>query len=234
MPDPAWNRPGGLLFPGLCLACGEGRGEGEDRLCAECRPAFRLPSRGLCQHCLARNDTATEICLDCLSQAPAWTQASCLWPFHGAAREVVHRYKYQGDEKARRVVLEHLPLALAGVAIPRPDAVCAVPMHWLKRLWRGHCAASQLARDAARLLAVPQLHLLRRRRVGKPQHELDREHRRKAVLDLYELTPRAQIPSGTILLVDDVLTTGATLDTCARLLLEGGAGEVRVLTLARG
>ena len=154
--------------------------------------------------------------------------------FHGAAREVVHRYKYQGDEKARRVVLEHLPLALAGVAIPRPAAVCAVPMHWLKRLWRGHCAASQLARDAARLLAVPELAFMRRRRFGKPQHELDREHRRKAVLGLYELAPRAQITSGTILLVDDGLTTGATLDTCARLLLEGGASEVRVLTLARG
>jgi ComF family protein len=114
------------------------------------------------------------------------------------------------------------------------DAVVPVPLHWIRRRGRGYDQALLLAKDFSRRVGVPvEEGVLRRRRATKPQTELGRDERRENVRDAFEARRPEAVKGRTILLVDDVCTTGATIEACARALKAAGAKRVGALTAAR-
>lgn len=154
----------------------------------------------------------------------------------------MHAFKYDG----RRTLAGPLAALLRDAGrdvIDGADAAVPVPLHWTRRHQRGFNQAALLCER----LGIPVLHALRRGRRTRPQVELPAGERRRNVAGAFALArcsrgapprlrPRRVAPSlegSTLVLVDDVSTTGATLDACARLLAAAGAREVRVLTLAR-
>jgi len=151
--------------------------------------------------------------------------------YEGALRKLIHEFKYS------RVT----PLAgklgpLLSRALPREqsfDVIVPMPLHWRKRLERGFNQSELLARVLSRRTGIPVANALRRRKGTVPQAGLTRSQRRTNVAGAFEADQRERIDGRHVLLIDDVLTTGATASACASVLKRAGARRVTVLTLAR-
>ena len=155
--------------------------------------------------------------------------------YEGTLRDIVQAFKYDG----RRVLARPLGAMMreAGAGLLRDaDCVVPVPLHPWRRLRRGFNQADDLARQ----LGIPVVHALWRTRATPPQTGLHAAARRRNVRQAFRLSPflsrasqRAWVTDRIVVLVDDVRTTGATMDACARVLIRAGAREVRALTAAR-
>jgi ComF family protein len=155
-------------------------------------------------------------------------------PFGAVVRTALHRLKYAGE---RRLAM---PLGAAAAARWREaaiggDVLVHVPVHARRRAARGYDQAELIARAAAAELRLPAVPALRRERATVPQFELGRERRAENVAAAFVLDDRqrAAVAGRWVVLVDDVVTTGATLVACAEALLEGGAAAVSALAVAR-
>jgi ComF family protein len=179
---------------------------------------------------------AEGLCRRCARRPPAFSLARSAGAYEGSLRELVHSFKFEG----RRQLAE----PLAGLMCRRglevlegADAVVPVPLHPIRLLRRGFNQADDLARE----VGLPVWRLLRRSRHGPPQASLPGPRRRANLKRAYALSLRCALPESlrrsftdkTIVLIDDVMTTGATLDACARTLLDNGVRDVRALTVAR-
>jgi len=151
--------------------------------------------------------------------------------YEGVLRELIHLFKYGRVRSLAR------PLgAQLAAAIPqdqRFDVVAPVPLHWRRRLARGFNQAALLAAAVARRYAVPVTRAVRRRRGTPSQAGLSNAQRRANVAGAFQVRRAERVRGRRVLLVDDVMTTGATASACAAALKRAGAAYVAVLTLAR-
>lgn len=115
----------------------------------------------------------------------------------------------------------------------RVDCLAPVPMHWWKRWRRGFNQAERLGREVAKALSIPMVEALRRPKPSRVQAGLASAARRKNALRSFALSNPGEVAGKRVLLVDDVITTGATATACARLLKRAGAEQVVLLALAR-
>jgi competence protein ComFC len=154
----------------------------------------------------------------------------------GIVRELVHRFKYGGEMWLGALLSDFL---VQGLRDPRLrgrafDAVVAVPLHPLRRREREFNQAEVLARELARRQELDFCEALERRRYTVTQTHFNRRRRMQNLRGAFGLRQNAFVGGKNLLLVDDVLTTGSTLDECARVLLAAGARSVHALTVARG
>ena len=229
-----------LIYPRDCVFCERPAGDG-GYICAECLsrlPLSRNPSCLICGAESAMPGGPDFICSDCLRHRPAFARAFIVARYDGAIRHLIHTFKYHGGVW----LLEDLTRFLAATYIARIaplrlrfDAIVPVPMQAAKLRARGYNQADLLARALAHALHIPcQTHLLRRVGTGVPsQTRLRREERLRNAAEAYRAAHPRHLRGKTLLLVDDVMTTGATCDVCARLLRRAGAKRVYVLALAR-
>jgi predicted amidophosphoribosyltransferase len=209
------------LFPKRCAGCGSGSWP----FCSSCRDAIVALVPPWCVRCAAPSTRSRDGCRHCPPVPIASARAPFL--FDGPVRRAVHRLKFAGW----RPVAEALGLAMAHVLEAEVDVVTWVPLSKARRSQRGYDQALGLAKVVARSRGLPLVPLLVR--VGDPPVSQARRtgaERRLAMRGLFE--PRARPPS-RVLLVDDVLTTGATAGACAEQLVAAGAREVSLLTAAR-
>lgn len=218
------------FLPAACGRCGLALGAGHRAsVCRACWDAVLPHGGAMCPTCGRPELGEAGLCLVCRDTPPVWTAAASLGPYDGALRDLILLLKTgKRDELAG-------PLAslLAGTwtrsGWPLPDAVVPAPMHWWRRWRRGFNQAELLAGALATLLRAPMRPLLRRHG-GSPQVGRSRSERLRLSSRGFSTRRPAH---GSNLLVDDVLTTGATAAACTRALVRSGAAEVRILTLAR-
>jgi ComF family protein len=172
-------------------------------------------------------------CPACRATPPEWVALRSVYQYGGPLREALHAFKFE----RRTHLYRPLGLDLARLAEREGwawDALAAVPMTDKALRQRGHNPAFLLARGLARALGVPgpDARALGKCRETAPQRSLGAAERQANVKGAFE-AQAARVSGRRVLLVDDVVTTGATLGACARALLQAGATEVRALTLAR-
>ena len=227
------------LYPRDCFFCG--RPSGDSQICLECYERLTLTRHPSCLVCGAESalpEGPDFVCSDCLRRRPAFTRAFIAARYDGDVRALIHAFKYHGGlwltDDLVRILIAHYLARIAPLRLGI-DAVVPVPMLRRKRLRRGCNQSEELARLLARQLHLPYLpRLLRRVHTGVlSQTRLARAERLANAKRAYRARRRAPIRGRTILLVDDVLTTGATCDACAHALLSAGAKRVYVLALAR-
>ena len=215
-------------------------------MCEACWRAIRHFTPPLCLACgdpvLSHGTAWSRVCPHCRGQHRAVARARAIGPYDGRLRDLIHAIKYDKRRTLSRPLAALLHDAGRDV-LDGADAIVPVPLHWTRRHQRGFNQAALLAAG----LGLPVVHALRRARRTRSQVELPAGDRHRNVRGAFSVAwryrwtwpsriRRAAIrdPAGlVVVLVDDVSTTGATLDTCASVLLEAGVREVRFRTLAR-
>ncbi len=227
-----------LVLPDDCRVCGEPLKEiSRIPVCSRCLSAPEpLAAEYLCSGCRAPFASPwpldeNGLCSLCRTGAHGFDAAYSFGFYEGTLRELVHVLKYQ------KVHTLAEPLGrLMARACPRDqrfDLIVPVPMHWRRKWDRGFNQAEALAAILGRRLALPVRNILRRRKATPPQAGMTAAKRRANMTGAFRLRRRQNVRDTRILLVDDVLTTGATLGACARVLKRAGARHVSVITVAR-
>lgn len=233
--DGRWRRLVGRLWPARCLACAEPGAHGCD-LCAACLAA--LPwNRHACALCaiplpaLAASPDAAQVCGTCLQRPPPLQATHAAFVYGAPLDRLLPRFKFHRDLAAGRLLAQLMAQSLAGAE--RPQALLPVPLHRARLRQRGYDQALELARPLARALRIPLLpDALVRTRATAQQSRLDATQRRRNLRKAFAVDTHAALPAH-IALVDDVMTTGATLHAAADALRRAGVARVDAWVCAR-
>ena len=229
-----------LVYPPMCAGCSRAfYSDKSEPFCRDCFIALDLISEPYCPLCgipFSSEKTTNHLCGDCLGSVHRFDRARATGFYQGLIREVIHRFKYGGQT----FLVNPLARMLIGpgnelTRMHRIDTIVPVPLHCKRLRQRGFNQASLLARRLGSLLKIPvDYSSLKRTRWTDPQIGLSRNQRAANVKGAFSLKAREKIKGKGILLLDDVLTTGETVNQCVRVLKkDGGAREVVVLTVAR-
>lgn len=231
-----------LVLPPRCLRCGVLVGSG-GALCADCFAEVTFITRPLCHRCgvpfgadwgqPAAEQAAGLVCSACARRSPPYDRARAALVYDDGARPLLLAFKH-GDRTDAAGPLGGWMARVGDEVLGAADVIVPVPLHrwrlWRRRFNQAGLLAAALARRSGRPVRVD---VLRRVRATPPQGHLGRARRRENVRGAFRVMRPDRIAGRRVLLVDDVLTTGATVAECARLLRRAGAESVDVLTLAR-
>lgn len=227
-----------LFYPDSCLSCGLPLPVEQTHFCAPCRAALFTDPDLCCPHCAGRVGpyaTPDGHCGGCRHEGFAFDGSVRLGPYRGALGAIVLRMKHHRGEG----LAELLGGCWAAQAEARfraldIEVVVPVPLHWWRRWRRGYNQSTALAYGLARRLGLPlQPRWLRRIRNTRMQPSLSPAGRKENVKGAFAVRPGVRLDGRKILLVDDVMTTGATANECARALKRAGAARVVVAALTR-
>jgi len=225
------------VLPPLCLGCNEIVAE-PGALCAACWPGFSFIAAPHCACCgvpFAEDLGPGAQCGACLKRPPRFRRARAALVYDDRSRGLVLPFKH-GDRTDMARACGRWMAGAGGDLLADAELIAPVPLHWRRLFTRRYNQALLLARSVSRTSSARLApDLLRRARWTGSQAGLKAQERRTNVRRAFELHPRwtAAVKGKTVLLVDDVLTTGATVEACAQALQRGGARHVDVLTLAR-
>ncbi len=226
-----------LALPPRCIGCGA-RTDSAGLACARCWSNLTFIAPPFCQCCGAPFDFAVEgdiRCAACHADPPPYDRARAAVTYDEGSRGLVLGFKH-GDRLHAAPAFGAWTARAGAELLNDADIVTPVPLHRLRLIRRRYNQAALIAAHAARLAGVTHLpDLLERHRATPSQGELGAAARQRNVAGAFRLNPRhaERVKGSRIVLVDDVLTTGATVGACARVLRRGGAARIDVLTLAR-
>ena len=230
----------GFFYPDVCQLCYSGPATAtEGYVCAHCWAGVRFIKPPFCERCglpYPGDISARFECSNCRDLEPQFRSARAAVVANNVVLDVIHRYKYERALWFEPFLADLLSRAAKPLlATERWDMIVPVPLHALKRREREFNQAERLA---ARLSAVTQIpvntRVIRRVEPTRTQTLLSREQRAANVRTAFAVRHGCGLHGEQVILVDDVLTTGATTSACARVLRKAGAGEIGVWTVARG
>lgn len=228
----------GLLFPPCCLACGQpAEQDSPIMFCRSCRSEVKLLNGPLCDCCGRPFHEATgsnRLCDLCLTGHYHFNVARALLYYKPPITTIISRFKYHGQTtslKSFRAIQQLLP---GLTELNQPDLIIPVPLHPERLRKRGFNQALLLARalypEHRRLI---DFKVLERHRYTEPQTGLSGKIRRQNLKKAFRVKDEEVVKGKRVLLIDDVFTTGTTVNECAKVLKRAGAKEVQVLTMAR-
>lgn len=228
----------GLVFPSRCLICE--RPIDSSRRSPLCLEHFReiIPAEPpVCSKCGGKmfgESVESLVCEKCRSKTVYYDAGYSAYIYAAALRELIHLFKY-----AKRRYLQSflgglmLDYLREHAEMSQYNAIVPVPLHWWRYCWRGFNQAADLARPLSKQFRIPILkRSLRRVRYTRPQVGLSPDERKSNIRNAFKVSRPAKIAGKNLLLIDDVITSGATLNECARMLKGAGASGVTILTLA--
>lgn len=226
-----------LLLPPLCLNC-EAPVGGNQTLCPDCWKAINFVAPPWCASCGAPFEVPVEagtLCGECIAYPPDFSAARSAMIYDDASKRLILGFKHNDRLHPAEALAGWLHRAGAELW-DKTDAIIPVPLHrwrlFKRRYNQAALLAHELGKRAGKSVVVDGLI----RVIATPaQGHMNREDRKRNVAGAFSVNPRrADVLAGkTVVLVDDVFTTGATVNECSRILRKAGVGEVYVLTLAR-
>ncbi len=232
--------PMNLLYPQVCGGCGRPLTEPGITVCWDCHSALHLLAPPFCFRCGEPVHGQVDhdyVCHVCSRRPPRYRQARAAIHYNESGKNLITRFKYSHALWLENWLAGLLTAALEARFADRTfDTICPVPLHPVKQRERGYNQSVLLASALSRRAGIPLTPggALRRIRRTPSQTRLTAGQRMANVRGAFAVTRPAVFAGKRVLLVDDVMTTGATVGTCARVLLTHGAVSVDVLTVARG
>ena len=229
---------GTLCFPPHCAAC-KAATEPGIHLCDPCAENVQRIEPPFCQRCSQPFEGAITqqfTCSNCAEREVHFESAVAAYLSRGVIRDFIHAFKYNGEFHLRHPLAGWLAATLDDPRIASQpfDALVPVPLHHVRFREREFNQAAELATLIAKPREIPVLHALKRTRYTSTQTKLDRSERMENLRGAFRMRHTARVKERHLVLVDDVFTTGSTVEECSRVLLRAGAASVRVITVARG
>jgi len=226
-----------LLYPPGCTICGKSIRAGE-YLCDQCETKAARIVAPFCEKCSEPFEGSivnTFVCANCAHRTIYFNAAVAAYRGRGIVRQIIHEFKYGRQIYLRHLVARWLNSALDDERLRQGhfDVIMPVPLHPARQRERGFNQASLLAELLSAQTSIPVKPLLERTRYTTTQTALDRSERMENLHNAFRLRKNADVRGLRVLLVDDVLTTGSTLNECARILKRAGVFSVHAATAAR-
>ncbi len=225
----------GALFPLRCMACGGFAGESRDGFCAPCQTGLWPASRPWCKRCSRPLHGALEdvrICGACAVGDLPYRRLLAAYHYGGPMADAIVRFKHGNHPEYGRRLGQMMATALTE-ELPEADILVPVPLHVRRSFVRGYNQAELLALELARGMSAPMVRGLVRVQDTGSQKDRSRQERLAALSGAFRVRRSKTIAGLRVALVDDVVTTGATVVECARTLRQAGVREVCVVVLAR-
>jgi ComF family protein len=226
-----------LIYPPICAACNAAIPEEERSFCQSCRSAITTDLHPSCPRCgstIGPFIAASEGCSACRGESFSFDGVIRMGPYEGLLRDVILRIKQPAGEMLAELLAvlwaQHIEARVQNL---HAHVIIPVPLHWWRKWTRGHNQSEALAQALARRLRLPcPAHWLRRVRNTPRQVQQTATFRRENVRHAFAARSRLELRGKTVLLVDDVLTTGSTASEASRALCLAGAARVVVAVLA--
>lgn len=221
------------LYPPRCPVCDQICADG---ICSSCREKLVYIKKDFCLKCgKPLDDSRQEYCMDCKRRGHAYIQGRALFSYQGAIRKSLYRLKYANKREYARCYGEEMARCLGKWILQKKiTKIVPVPLHPSRRRKRGYNQAALLAKSLGKSLNIPvDEHLLYRVKRTAPQKALTGRER-KANLNNAFVSRKIVRPGERILLVDDIYTTGSTVDAAAECLIRAGKCRIYVITTAIG
>ena len=223
----------GILYPQTCCFCGK---VSKEPVCKECKGEIAYIEEPICKKCgKPIRYEENEYCSDCETTKFHYEQGRSVWLHTGKVRWSIYQFKYYNRRIYGKFYAQEL-FRLHGQWIKSKgiDVIIPVPLHKKKKRLRGYNQSELVARHLGRLMNIPvNERAVIRVRNTKPQKELSHKERRKNLQDAFQLTKHWK-GEKNVLLIDDIYTTGNTIDSVAKLLREKGVNKVWFLTISIG
>lgn len=225
----------GILYPRRCALCDEVISDREYPVCLACRKQITPIRQNRCMHCSKPlGNRMEEFCEDCKRHRFLYDQGFAVFLYEGAVRESLMRFKYGNRQEYGRFYARMLD-CFGGEKVRRwdPEVMIPVPVHEAKRRKRGYNQAEVLAKELQKIWKIPvDSRCMRRTKNTKAQKSLNHEERRKNLREAF--AAKGSVGYKSVLIVDDIYTTGSTVDAMAKILREQGVERVYFVTVCIG
>ncbi len=231
-----WKYCLNLLFPRKCIICDSYQTQRD--VCSDCWGKITFITKPYCSLCanpFSYEEDDQAICGHCVIKTPKYDKAISILKYDEHSKKLIHKFKYQDQLHVLNYLVD-LMTNMSSDIINNVDYIVPVAMHKYKLLKRGYNQAALLAMRIAKNKKITYLpQLLTKENNTSAQAGLKREHRLKNIKNSFSLNPKFKnlIKNKNILLIDDVITTGATIDECCKLLRTAHPEKIFVLTLAK-
>ena len=224
-----------LAVPLGCPLCGAETDAGFNNFCPECyrKLPFIDDTKPVCPGCGGELDSALAVCSLCLNESERpWQRGYSVLEYRDSARKLVSMMKYGNSPELARPLGALLAQKLTKLDL-ETDMIVPVPLHFRRQWTRGYNQSQLLAEVAGKHLGIPVVNAVKRGGSRSRQAGRNRQERHRALTGIFSLRSNVSLEGRHVLLLDDVITTGATLTAVSRVVLKGKPASLHVITLAR-
>jgi ComF family protein len=226
-----------FLLPPQCPCCEKFLEEGQQGFCSRCLSEIHWIEPPFCSICgipFISEETENHPCGDCITQRKYFTIARAWGAYKGSLQEAIHRWKYEGRTHLTFFFAQWMAEGLNHYwKADSLDFLIPVPLHTHRLRKRGFNQALLLVKELSRRTGIPyRKSILQKKKPTLPQVNLSGAEREKGLKGAFHVIGEEALKGKSVLLIDDVYTTGATVNECSKVLLRGGAERVDVFTLA--
>lgn len=222
------------LFPKKrrCLLCGK---ENYNRLCSLCSSSLEFIHDRRCLKCGKGldDDYKEMLCPDCIEKSYSFHTAYSSFYYKGGGKELIHKLKYEGEKDAAKILAKYMARTVMEEKL-KGDIIAPVPIHDSKLDIRGFNQSFLIGEYLSRYISLPLWDCLIRTKKTKDQYNLDKIQRKLNVNGAFSINLLYNVINKRVLLIDDIYTTGSTVEECSKVLLKAGASRVYVVTAASG
>lgn len=226
-----------IIYPKRCIFCDEVMVcESKGNICDKCKVKNQLLISNICNKCGKPLDVGRlNICFDCSGNSQVYEKGRALWVYEGDVKKAIHRYKYHSRREYGKLFADEMYCYYRNQINWPIDLITSVPLHKSRLKERGYNQAGLLAHYLGRKLDKEVNNdLLIRMQNTKPQKDLSDVQRIHNVNGVFSINNKYSCENKNILLIDDIYTTGSTINSIAKVLINHGANKVNYMTLAIG
>lgn len=223
-----------VLYPPRCPVCGGILADSRWMVCPECKGVFHPVTEHYCMKCGRPVKEQEEYCKDCQGKVREFRRGRSVFLYNAQMKKSLMRYKYHGSREYGRYYAWQIYRYMGReIRNWNPDLIVPVPLHRRKRKLRGFNQSAELAVQAGKLLGIPVAEdVVIKKKETKAQKKLSADERKRNLKDAFEV--QCALNGLKVLIVDDVYTTGSTVEALAAAMKEKGAAEVYFITLCTG